>query len=397
MSGDYELSNVSGNPRDPLASAIRLTPLIREHADQTERDRCLAQPVVAAMHQAELLSLGLPAALGGTETPVAAAMHVIEQVAYADGSTGWNVMIAYDAGLWSGYLSSPATRTLIKSLGAPVIAGSIQPPGRLERTARGYRLTGQWRFGSGCRQADAFFVAAILHDGDTPVAGTNGMPEMRQIVLRAADVKIVDTWHVVGMRGTGSHDFKVDNLAVAEEFIEPFNFDVPTEAGPLYRFPLMGNMALAKTAVALGIARRAIESFSELARRKVATHQTNLLRERAVAQRDLARAEACVHSARCFIEAVIDEVWKVVAAGREVAIEQRAMLRLAAVDGVQRAVEAVDLVFHAAGATSIHTSSPLERCFRDIHVVPAHFVVQPPMYEAAGRVMLGIPSGIPLF
>jgi alkylation response protein AidB-like acyl-CoA dehydrogenase len=98
MSEDNELSNVSGNPRDPLASAIRLTPLIRKHADQTERDRCLAQPVVAAMHQAGLLSLGLPAGLGGTETPVAAVMRTIEQVAYADGSTGWNVMIAYDPG-----------------------------------------------------------------------------------------------------------------------------------------------------------------------------------------------------------------------------------------------------------------------------------------------------------
>src|ERR1700730_8939649 len=120
----------------------------------------------------------------------------------------------------------------------------------------------------------------------------------------------------------------------------------------------MGNMALAKTAVALGIARRALESFTELARTKVATHQTNLLRERAVVQRDLARAEASVRSARCFMEAVIDEVWKVVAAGREVAVEQRATLRLAAVDGVQRAVEAGDLLFHAAGATSIHTSTP---------------------------------------
>ena len=113
MNQDNELSKVSGSPHDPLAAAIRLTALIRENSDQTERDRCLAEPVVAAMRRAGLLSLGLPAALGGTETPVAAAMRAIEQVAYADGSTGWNAMIAYDAGLWSGYLSSPATRALL--------------------------------------------------------------------------------------------------------------------------------------------------------------------------------------------------------------------------------------------------------------------------------------------
>src|SRR5450755_3097887 len=126
MSQDNELSNVSGNSHYPLAASIELTSLIREYADQTERDRCLAQPVVAAMRQAGLLSLGLPAALGGPETPVAAALRAIEQLAYADGSTGWNAMIAYDGGLWSGYLSSPATRALVKSLSAPVISGSIQ-------------------------------------------------------------------------------------------------------------------------------------------------------------------------------------------------------------------------------------------------------------------------------
>jgi alkylation response protein AidB-like acyl-CoA dehydrogenase len=97
----------------PRAKAERLTPLIREYADETERERRLAAPVVAALRAEGLLSLGLPASLGGPETPVAAAMHAIEQLSYADGATGWNAMIAYDGGLWSGYLSGSGVRSTL--------------------------------------------------------------------------------------------------------------------------------------------------------------------------------------------------------------------------------------------------------------------------------------------
>jgi alkylation response protein AidB-like acyl-CoA dehydrogenase len=258
-------------------------------------------------------------------------------------------------------------------------------------------LSGQWRFGSGCQQADVFFAAAILYEGDHPVLNSQGLPDMRQITLRAAEVENVDTWHVTGLRGTGSHDFAVSNLTVGDEFVEPFNFEAPVERGTLYSFPLMGNMATAKTAVALGIARHVIESFVSLAAAKTATHQTNLLRERSAVQRDLARAEACIRSARCFMHSTIDDVWATVAATQPATDEQRAMLRLVGVDGMQRAVETVDLVFNAAGTTSIHDSSPLERCFRDVHMVPSHFVVQPANYEAVGRVLLRMPPGAPLF
>jgi len=382
---------------DPVAAAQQLTPLIRTHADETERERRLAAPVVDALRAAGLLSLGLPATLGGPETPVTPALRAIEEISYADGATGWNAMIAFDTGLLAGFLSAPAARALLTSLRLPVVAGSIQPPGRLQRTAGGYRLTGRWRFGSGCQQADVFIVAAVLYDGETPVVGAHGMPDMREVILRADEVEIVDTWHVAGLRGTGSHDFKAENLFVGDGYVQPFNFDVPVERGPLYTFPLVGNLAVAKTAVALGIARHAIASLTELAQAKTATHHTSLLRERSAVQSDLARAEACVRSASCFMYATVDEVWASVVAGHPATTEQRALLRLAAVDGVQRAIEAVDLMYKAAGATAIFESSPLERCFRDVHVVPAHFVVQPSVYEVAGRVFLNLPPGTPLF
>jgi alkylation response protein AidB-like acyl-CoA dehydrogenase len=237
----------------------------------------------------------------------------------------------------------------------------------------------------------------MLCDDGAPVTGANGMPEMHQIVMRAADVTILDTWHVTGLRGTGSHDFTVDNLFVSESLVQSLHLAVPLEPGPLYAFGLIPSFAVVKTAIALGIARHAIEALKELALAKTPAGQTSLLRERPAVQADLARAEACVRSARAFLHETIGEIWQSAVAGNPPTTEQRAWLRLAAVDGVQRAIAAVDLMYNAAGGSAIFESSPLERCFRDVHVIPAHIVVQPNVYEVAGRVFLDLPPSTMIF
>lgn len=379
---------------DPVAAARELTPLIRAYADETERGRRLAAPVVDALRSARLFAMGLPASLGGSETPMANALQAIEQVAYADGATGWNVMIAFDTGFMAGFLHEPQARALIASIHLPIVAGSLSPPGRLVRTAGGYRLTGRWRFGSGCQQADLFVVGASLGEDGTPATAANVMHDMMWVTVPAAAVTIADTWHVAGLRGTGSHDFAVEDLFVAEGFVEPVHLDAAAEPGPLYALGVFPAFGIVKAAVALGIARHAIEALKELALAKTATGQTSLLRERPAVQADLARAEACVRSAQALMDEVVADVWHTVVNGGRPSIEQRAWLRLAGVDGVQRAIEAVDLMYNAGGGTAIYESSPLERCFRDVHVVPAHIVVQPNVYEVAGRVFLDLPPGM---
>src|SRR5690242_12728974 len=169
---DKVVSVKSGVLAGPVAAARELTSLIRAFADETERGRRLAAPVVNALRSARLFAMGLPASLGGSETPIASALTAIEQVAYADGATGWNVMIAFDTGFMAGFLHEPQARALIASIRLPIVAGSISPPGRLVRTAGGYRLSGRWRFGSGCQQADLFVLGAML-DGEAVPVGPN--------------------------------------------------------------------------------------------------------------------------------------------------------------------------------------------------------------------------------
>ena len=397
MNDDKVVSVNSGVVADPVAAAHELTPLIRAYADETERGRRLASPVVDALRSARLFAMGLPASLGGNESPMATALQAIEQVAYADGATGWNVMIAFDTGFMAGFLHEHQARALIASIRQPILAGSVSPPGRLIRTAGGYRLTGRWRFGSGCQQADFFVVGAALGEDGARPTGANVMQDISWVTVPAAAVTIVDTWHVAGLRGTGSHDFAMQDLFVAEGFVEPVHLDAAAEPGPLYALGVIPAFGIVKAAVALGIARHAIAALKELALAKTATGQTSLLRERPAVQADLARAEACVRSARALMDEIVADVWHTVVDGGQPSIEQRAWLRLAGVDGVQRAIEAVDLMYNAAGATAIYQASPLERCFRDVHVVPAHIVVQPNVYEVAGRVFLDLSPGTTLF
>jgi len=231
---------------DPVAAARQLLPLIRAHADETERGRKLAAPVVEVLRSSGLFAMGVPAALGGLETPIVQVLRAVEEISYADGATGWNVMIAFDTGLMAGYLHAPQSRELIASIPLPIIAGSVSPPGRMQRTEGGYRLTGRWRFGSGCQQADVFILAAVLFGGEEPIIGANGIPEMLEVAVPAADVDILDTWRVAGLRGTGSHDFTIHNLFVADGFARPLNFDVPFDRGPLYAFPMLASFAVAK-------------------------------------------------------------------------------------------------------------------------------------------------------
>src|SRR5215469_665530 len=375
---------------DAVTVARSLQSIIRAHADETERERRLAAPVVDALRSGGLFSMGLASAMGGLETPIGAALRAIEEISFADGASGWNVMIVFDTDLWAGFLRG-ASRELIGSIPRPIVTGTLSSPGRIEKTDRGYRISGRWKFGSGCQHSDVVLVGALLCENGKPVMGPSGAPELLQLALRASEVTILDTWRVTGLRGTGSHDFAIDNLFVAAERALPLNITTPVERGPLYAFPMLASFAVAKGAVALGIARHAIDAFKEIAGARVPATRTNPRREQPTAQIDLAHAEALVHSARAFLYQSVEEGWRELIAGTPISEQLRALIRLAATDCVQRCSQAVDLMYHAAAATAIYEWCELERCFRDAHVVTAHIVVQPAMYEAVGRVLLDLP------
>jgi alkylation response protein AidB-like acyl-CoA dehydrogenase len=211
---------------------------------------------------------------------------------------------------------------------------------------------------------------------------------------------VIDTWHVSGLRGTGSHDFAVTDLFVPEQNTVPLRdfTPVPTQPGPIYAIPMAPIFSSILAAILLGIARSAIEALVTLAAGKTPMGSPKVLRERALVQADLARAEALVRAGRAFLFNEVDAMWREVLAGRTITVRRRALVRLAASEAGRYAIQAVNLVYAAGGSTSIREDNRIERCWRDAHAAVQHFSVsEHANLEPVGRVLLGLEPGTARF
>jgi indole-3-acetate monooxygenase len=385
----------SGTAAAYLEAAQALTPRVRAARGDIERQRTLPADLVEAMTEAGCFRLWLCRALGGPELSFAEFLPVIEELARADGSVGWCAMIA---AVWSR-LSGNVAEDVGREIFAPGnrLAGSVNPTGKAVAAPGGYRVSGRWSFGSFIQHSHWTVGNSIVYDGDSPRRDAQGAPEIRFMIFPTAAVNIIDNWHVSGLRGTGSSDFQVSDLFVPEAHAPPAFTAAPLQPGTLFRTPLITTFAATLPCVSLGVARAAIEAFTELAEGKTPMGSATRLREKPMAQADLGRAEAHVRAGRAFLLAAMEEIWAVAAAGQAPTMRQRAIARLAAAKAAEASAQAVDLLYNAAGGTALFESTPLERCFRDVHATTQHIGTQAANFELAGRVLLGLDPGTPRF
>jgi alkylation response protein AidB-like acyl-CoA dehydrogenase len=316
---------------------------------------------------------------------------VIEAISEADGSSGWSLMIGVETlGITSGQVG-PWGADLYADPRV-TMAGALNPLGRARVVEGGFQVSGRWPYGSGCKHAKWFLGGSLLLDDEGQSLHTS-----REMIIPAEQFEILDTWEVAGLRGSGSHDVVVNDVFVPLEHTTATLFEPSRRSGTLFRYPMMPRLAYNKVGVATGIARAAINHFVELANAKTPVGARSTLRERVSAQEAVAKAEWLLEAGRAYLVQVIRETWSAIGEGGGLPMEQRARLRLASSGAVAAATKAVELVYAAGGASVNYTRSPLERCFRDIHVVPAHITVSPQMTEAAGRVLLGLDPGLATF
>lgn len=372
-----------------LEAARRLADLVAARAGDGDAARAIPRDVARLLTEAGLFRVCVPARYGGSERHVREVVRVIEEIGRADGSTGWCVMIGATTGLLAASLPDDWAQEIYGSNPNVATCGVVRGNGIARPVSGGHAVSGAWPFGSGISHSDWIVGGCVVvgADGETPVADARG-PETRLFFFEPGQVRVLDTWYTSGLRGTGSHDFEVTDAFVPDGRSVLLG-GRPRVEGPLFQFPTLGALALGVTAVSLGIARRSIQEFLTLASGKVPTGSARTLANRPLAQRSVAEAEASLRAARAFLFEVLDEAWTVAQSGA-LTTEVRALVRLAATHATWRSAHAVDLVYQAAGGTSIYDASPLSRCFRDVHVATQHLMVAEPTLEVVGRVLLGL-------
>jgi indole-3-acetate monooxygenase len=377
-----------------MEAAKALGPRILAERERIEAERRLPQELVRDLAQAGFFRIFLPAAYGGLDLTPMAAAEVLEELARADASVAWCV--------WNGNTYWTTVRWA-KEVGQAIfadpdtiLANSTRPSGRAVIVEGGYRVSGRWSLVSGCQFSAWFLLMCIVHEDGKPRLTPSGAPELRFMLCPAADCDIVDTWTVGGLRGTGSHDVVVQDRFIPAPYAS-FHTDPLVLTNPRYKLPHFSRITPGLGAMALGIARGAIEALVELAGGKRHEKTSQPLTEDRGAQTRLAQAEAMVRSARLFLFDTVEREWHDVLAGREVTVESRAQGRLASWHAVTSACQAVDLVYLTGGATSLYATCPIERAFRDVHAITQHIGVHPRILEITGRVLFGLEPDIPIF
>jgi alkylation response protein AidB-like acyl-CoA dehydrogenase len=377
-----------------LAAARELAPLIVDLREKTEASRNIAAPILDRLRAARLCRLAVAEVHEGLEAPLEVALDVYETLAYAEASVAW---VAWNNSLpcfLSRYLSTAARRDVFKEPDW-LYACSTRPTGRAAVTADGFSVSGRWGIVSGCELAEWLMMLCVVEENGEPRMMAPGAPELRFVVLRRGQYRILDTWHVGGLRGTGSHDVVVENVRVPRA-LTMFLAEPSTLEGPLGRVPIICSMAGAYGAQALGVAQAALDTLVELTSTK-APPEGPPLRERAPVLADIARHSTALEAARVYLHACAAQLWGTAAEGGPPALDEITALWGAGLHAAAVAETVVDATYAAGGINSLYTSCPLERAHRDMHAMRRHIVGQAMWLEDAGRVRLGAAPTHPLY
>jgi alkylation response protein AidB-like acyl-CoA dehydrogenase len=379
---------------DPVARARELGAEIAAMADEIERTRRIPGALLERLHDSRLFRMLLPRSADGDETEPAVYVAAVEELARHDASIAWIVFVSNSSALIAAYLEPAANRAVFADPRSTVAWG---PPNASRASAvdGGYRLTGRWDFASGCRQARWMGAHCHVLEADGSLRLNRfGRPAIRTLLFPVEEVTLLDTWQTIGLRGTASDSYCVDDLFVPEAFSS--TREDPTlrrERGPLYAFTMPGLYACGVAAVAFGIARAMLSEFIALATRKAPRNLTRLA-DNAVVQAEVARAEARLGSARAYLTETLTSIYAHAGDVAPIEVADRARVRLACTNAIQSAAEVADFAYKAAGVDAIFPGSPFERRFRDMHTLSQQIQARGAHFESVGQILLGVPPEV---
>jgi alkylation response protein AidB-like acyl-CoA dehydrogenase len=355
---------------------------------EIETARQLPDDIASDLRATGIFRAWLPRELGGTETDPATLVTALQTLAAADASVGWCAAIGVGSNLIGGYLPRRGAEELYPT-GSEVAGGSLAPGGRAVRDGDGNLVVdGRWPFASGAHHCD--WLAGVA------VTAGPGAPEARLVVMARADVELLDTWHVAGLRGTGSTDFAAHGVVVPEQHTASLSALDAWPAGAMWRIPLHSLLLPVMGAVPLGIARAALAELTALAGEKTPFRSRRTLAERDSTRIALAQATAGVDAASGYLISTMTDLLDTARRGVAPDLRQRSAARLAAVHAAQQAADAVQACYRVAGSTALFDTSPLQRHLRDVNATTQHYALSHSGYEATGAVLLGFQPDVPM-
>ncbi len=373
-----------------LEKARTLAPVIEQYRDESEKQRELAKPVYEAIRELGLFKLWIPRSLGGEELDFRTAVEVAETIATMDGSAAWNLVIALQSGWMLGFLDQDTAADMLSEDPNLTLGGSAQPNGIATPVEGGFRITGQWSFASGSNHTHWLCGVCRIKDGEDFRISEDGVPVTRLLFFRHDQYEIIDTWYTTGLRATGSHDMKVDDVFVPESrMIDLTAKKSPFKSGPLYQAPFLQIFGWPLAFVGLGVAAEAIDSFTELASSKTPSRGTKRLAENDHIQMTLGRAIAKLNSGRSYLYEMCNHLWAAMETGQAADDSLALEVSLASANAAESAATAVELIRSAAGTSGIYEGNKIERCWRDVNMVTQHIGASPTNYISNGAFRLG--------
>ncbi len=367
-------------------AAAALADDIRERrlADEFDQLRRLPVDVVERLRAAGVFRMNMPAHWGGPELTSMDQVRVIETLAQADASVAWCSFIWCDSGIYSGYLDDGVARALYPRLDMAQ-SGWIYPVGRAERIDGGYRLSGRWMFGSGVNHCDMLAAGCTVFENGAPAVGANGRSEWRILLAPPSAFDVEDTWYTTGLRGTGSHHYRVENLFVPAE--HAFSFAEPKRDGALWARP--DTLVRKMSGVPLGLARDAIDRAINVLESKTDRRTGNAYAAKTEIQRAVALAETRWASARAYVYASLEAQWAKLEKCEPLTDRERADPILARYNAFQMAREVAQLMYDTIGGESVYATNPFDRHVRDAMTMCQHIVSQAKAIEPVGSMLLG--------
>jgi len=382
-----------------LESANKIGPIISQHIDEEEKNRRLSKPVIDALRKSCFHRLFMPESLGGLELDPLTVAKLVEEIASYNTAAGWSMMVANVSTWWISRLPQKGIEEIYKEGPDTLIAGAFHPPMMATPVDGGFRINGRSPLTSNVNEAKWIFVTAFVMD-QGQIKINNGIPEVIGVVMNAGDCEIIDTWYTLGLKASDSNDVGAKDVFVPNHLFFPLAPEFKPNKyyeGPLYKFSAIGaSVASLIAPVALAVASNAIKELKLLAEKKTSFGSMVPLRERSTIQRKLGMAEALVKSSRAYLHTAITDCWNKTLSGAKLSLEEKAGLLLAATHTNQSCLQAVDMMYSAAGTSGIYYRNKLAHYFSDAQVIRQHGFANESRYETAAQVFFGLQPDLPV-